>query len=285
MLSEETLQLTNSDFLKNQAKYYNDLLESQELSDITLACDGYQVGAHKTILSASSEFFREVIRKSKHVNPYIYLKGVSKESLKSLLTFIYVGEATANNEDLENLVDAGNELKIVGIMKESTIVDVREDPIGTKKVKETEKLQDTEPDFQIADIVKIEMEDVDNENVVTEVDDMNEHLEREIAKRMTFKIDDNGTKQYVCTICFKEMRLKPKMKLHIEIHLEGFSHKCKFCRVVKKTRRALHCHLRQYHGSETEENYQENVGFDGEILVVLKEVILGGFDPRVDLNP
>ena len=80
MLSEETLQLTNSDFLKNQAKYYNDLLESQELSDITLACDGYQVGAHKTILSASSEFFREVIRKSKHVNPYIYLKGVKKKA-------------------------------------------------------------------------------------------------------------------------------------------------------------------------------------------------------------
>ena len=270
MLSDETLQLTNSDFLKNQTKYYSDLLVSQELSDITLACDGYEVGAHKTILSASSQFFREVIRKSKHVNPYIYLKGVSKESLDSLLKFIYVGEATARNEDLENLVDAGNELKIIGIMKEPEIArnKVLETEVMKKTINGDSSCEETEPDIQIADFLKIEtggIQGIGDENMVTEADDINEDLEKEIAKRMTSKTDEHGIKQHVCTICFKEMRLKQKMKLHIEIHLEGFSHKCKFCRVIKKTRRALHCHLRQYHGSGTEGNDQENIGFDEEV--------------------
>merc|ERR1740123_2972133 len=111
------LQLTNSGYLENQTRYYNELLESQEMSDVTLACDGYEVGAHKTIISGSSRFFKEVIRKSKHVNPYIYIKGVSKETLETVLKFIYVGEATARTDNLEKLVDAGNELKVFGLME------------------------------------------------------------------------------------------------------------------------------------------------------------------------
>ena len=93
MTLEGGLQLTNSGFYENQTRYYNELLESQEMSDVTLACDGYEVGAHKTIISASSQFFREVIRKSKHANPYIYIKGVSKETLETMIKFIYFGEA------------------------------------------------------------------------------------------------------------------------------------------------------------------------------------------------
>ena len=80
-----SLLLSNSGYLQNQAKFYSDLLESQELTDVTLACDGYQVGAHRTVISASSLFFRDVIKNSKHQNPFIYLKGVSKETLESML--------------------------------------------------------------------------------------------------------------------------------------------------------------------------------------------------------
>ena len=102
------LLLTNSGYFENQTRYYNELLESQEMSDVTLACDGYEVGVHKTIISGSSEFFKEVIRKSKHPNPYIYVKGISKETLETVLKFIYVGEATARTENLKKIVEAGN---------------------------------------------------------------------------------------------------------------------------------------------------------------------------------
>ena len=117
---DRALQLTNSGFLENQTRYYNELLESQEMCDVTLACDGYEVGAHKTIVSASSLFFREVIRKSKHPNPYIYLKGVSKETLEAILKFIYNGQVTARSANLENLVNVGNELQIEGLMEEKS---------------------------------------------------------------------------------------------------------------------------------------------------------------------
>ena len=117
MISDKTFLLNNSDFLKTQAGYYNELLASQEMSDVTLACDDYEIGAHKTILSASSLFFREVIRKSKHASPYIYLKGINKEILDSLLKFMYVGEATTSSENIDKLIDVGNELQIIGIIE------------------------------------------------------------------------------------------------------------------------------------------------------------------------
>ena len=151
------LQLTNSGYLENQTRFYNELLESQEMSDVTLGCDGYEIGAHKTIISASSLFFREVIRKSKHPNPYIYLKGVSKEVLEVLLKFIYNGEVTARSAILQNLVDVGNELQIEGLMeleeKSKTNEKTRK---KEKDVIESQPKEKDNSDFNIADFVKIE---------------------------------------------------------------------------------------------------------------------------------
>ena len=117
-MAGESLLMSNSEYIQNQTKFYSDLLESQELTDVTLACDGYQVGAHRTVISASSLFFRDVIKNSKHQNPFIYLKGVSKETLESMLHFIYAGEATVQSENLEQLVEVGKDLEVIGLMQE-----------------------------------------------------------------------------------------------------------------------------------------------------------------------
>ena len=254
------MQLTNSGFYENQSRYYNELLESQEMSDVTLACDGYEVGVHKTIISASSQFFREVIRKSKHVNPYIYIKGVSKETVETLIKFIYLGEATARTDNLENLVDAGNELKIFGIM---------EDPLATqnsgsnkkekKKKSSVDKKNDTVhseqndtdlSDNSAADFVKIEQYELEEED---ESKDESARLLKEIKKRITVHTDDSGNEIHMCNVCNREFSNLRYTKLHIETHLEGFSHKCKFCDVVKRTKKSLWYHQSRYHKSGNNE--------------------------------
>ena len=257
------MQITNSGFYENQTRYYNELLESQEMSDITLACDGYEVGAHKTIISASSQFFREVIRKSKHVNPYIYLKGVSKETLETMIKFIYVGEATARTDNLENLVEAGNELKIFGIM---------EDPLATlncgsnkkeKKMKSVDKKynavhskqNDTDlSDNSAADFVKMEQYELELEEEDESKDESARWL-KEIKKRITVHTDDSGNEIHMCNVCNREFSNLRYTKLHIETHLEGFSHKCKFCDVVKRTKKSLWYHKSKYHKSVNNETY------------------------------
>ena len=248
--------MTNSGFLENQTRFYNELLESQEMSDVTLACDGYEVGVHKTIISASSEFFREIIRKSKHANPYIYLKGVSKETLETLIKFIYVGEATARTDNLENLVDAGNELKVLGIMEEP----LNSQNGGSKKKEKKKKssvdknIQSVQPEqkdtdlstINVADFVKIEsceLEEVDEYKDESESD----RLSTEINKRVSIHEDDSGNTIHKCKDCEKEFSNLRYLKLHIETHLDGFNHKCKYCNVVKSTKKNLWYHQNRYH--------------------------------------
>ena len=264
-MMSEALQLSNSEFHENQTKYFQELLESQELSDVTLACDDYEIGVHKTVISSSSLFFREVIRKSKHANPYIYLKGISKETLQELLEFIYIGETTINSENVENLVEVGKELQIVGIM---------EKPSKTKKGKPPRKKNFNVADYvkiepnkevKVANIKNLESSEVNQDNDEMEdlmgrmtekisfnfVDETNslEKLEQEIEKNMTQKHDGMGFKYYVCNVCQNEKKVKAKMKLHVETHLDGFSHKCTLCPAVKKTRRTIQLHMLQQHSN------------------------------------
>ena len=304
------LQLTNSGYLENQTRYYNELLESQEMSDVTLACDGYEVGAHKTIISGSSQFFKEVIRKSKHVNPYIYIKGVSKETLETVLKFIYAGEATARTDNLEKLVDAGNELKVFGLMKEppkklisvshkkqmESYVDINTDSVGSGQ------LETNVNDKNVTDFVKIEhceLEEADglveeppkaskrvskkkhmessvdintdgigsgpHETSVNESKDESDsaRLRKEINDRITTNVDDLGNKSFKCNVCQREFATIGYARPHIETHLEGFSHKCKFCDVVKRTRKMIHYHQNRYHitmnnGSNVTEKHNED---------------------------
>ena len=124
-MSAGSLLLSNSEFVQTQADFYSDLLKNQELTDVTLACDGYQIGVHKTVISASSLFFRDVIKNSKHQKLFIFLKGVSKETLDTILQFVYIGEATVQSENLERLVEVGNELKVIGLMEEDLSNDLK----------------------------------------------------------------------------------------------------------------------------------------------------------------
>ena len=287
MSSLGSLLLSNSEYIQNQSKFYSDLLENQELTDVTLACDGYQVGVHRTVLSASSFFFREVIKNSKHQNPFIYLKSVSQENLYSLLHFIYAGEATVQTDNLETLVEIGNELKVIGLMEDSQEVNKKENLDGNKcrkKTKSRKNEKDSEQEIDPTDVVNCVYSEPENEtklmdsngsllkksteyknlknnedmdgcvkveesqcsesaNNVTNTGD----LATEINKRLVKKKDEEGRAVFVCTVCNKEMRKISKMKLHIEIHLEGFSHRCKYCDVIKKNRNTLMAHEWQYH--------------------------------------
>ena len=283
MSSEDTLHLSNSNLIQTHTKFYNELLESQEMSDVTLACDGYEIGAHKTIISASSEFFKEVIKKSKHANPYIYIKGVSKETLETILKFIYVGEATARTDNLERLVEAGNELKVFGLMEEapkkemsvsnkkplasSVSVDISNESVGS------EQNEASGSDINVTDFVKIEhfeLEEADeskdesrneeskNQTMKEESKDESMYEESkgesdsarlmtEINKRITTNVDDLGNESFKCNVCEREFATIGYIRPHIELHLEGFSYKCNFCDVVKSTRKRLNNHQRKVH--------------------------------------
>ena len=59
-------------------------------TDVTLACDdGKLVEAHKVILAASSPLFQNLLKRSKHSHPLIYMREMKLEDLLSILDFMF----------------------------------------------------------------------------------------------------------------------------------------------------------------------------------------------------
>ena len=237
-----------------QNKFYNDLLEGQKLTDVTLACDGFQIGVHRTIIAASSLFFREVIMNSSNSNPFIYLRGVSQENLQALVKFIYIGETAIKTENVEDLLAIGNELKVLGLM--GMEVDTKQESNDEKIIvnPDTKKLvEDISDQIMNTTTTKVKHEqgkvillgqlpvahDQDSDTDTNLLD-----LSVEIDKRLSSRIDERGHMFHICTQCGKENTRKHALKLHIETHLMGFGfqHKCPFCEVSKSTKNALKHH-------------------------------------------
>ena len=180
-----------------------------------------------------------------------------------MLQFIYAGEATVPSESLERLVEAGNELKVIGLMEEDVNHETAKIIQGGQKLSKEKKLNATNQLKQSKE--KLEDDNMGKqeasysskfENLTTErvkVEDDTEKLTNEINKRLLTRKDENDRVVHRCTVCDKEGSKKDKMRNHIETHLEGFNHKCKYCDVVKKTTPALKFHEWQYHtrGNDT----------------------------------
>ena len=94
--------------------------KSSEFSDVTLVCsDGVQVEGHKMILSSGSDFFRTLLRGQTHhpthTHPLIYLRGVQSRSFLAIVDYIYRGEATVPQVDLEEFLSNAEEFGLHGL--------------------------------------------------------------------------------------------------------------------------------------------------------------------------
>ena len=72
---------------------------------MTLASeDANRVEAHKVILSISSPFFQNLLKRNKHPHPLIYMRGVRPEDLLALVDFLYFGKANVCQDYLESFL-------------------------------------------------------------------------------------------------------------------------------------------------------------------------------------
>ena len=69
MVGPEKLDLKWFDFQANAGSTFKNLRGSREFSDVTLVSgDGHQVDAHKVVLASSSNFFHDILEKTKHAS-------------------------------------------------------------------------------------------------------------------------------------------------------------------------------------------------------------------------
>ena len=84
--------LENNKFENNTKVTWQKLQSDKYFCDVTLACDGKQIHAHKIILSSSSPILKNILKQIPNPNPTIFLEGVRYKDLQNLLRYIYQGE-------------------------------------------------------------------------------------------------------------------------------------------------------------------------------------------------
>ena len=102
-----SFELKWSDFQENLASSFKELREEGDFFDVTLVCGDDQLEAHKFILSASSVFFKSIIKRNPHAHPLIYLKGVKIEDMRALIDFIYLGQTKVSQDDVQAFLALG----------------------------------------------------------------------------------------------------------------------------------------------------------------------------------
>jgi len=104
MMSEKFCLRWN-DFESNISSAFREIRDERDFFDVTLACDDDQiVSAHKVIISACSPLFRSMLKRSKHEHPLVYMRGVRYSDLISVLDFMYHGQVSVAQEELNSFL-------------------------------------------------------------------------------------------------------------------------------------------------------------------------------------
>lgn len=94
---------------------FENLLTTEALVDVTLACDGLSLKAHKMVLSACSPFFQSLFLENPCKHPIVIMKDMRYCDLKAIIDFMYRGEVNVSHDQLSALLKTAETLKVKGL--------------------------------------------------------------------------------------------------------------------------------------------------------------------------
>ena len=232
-----------NDFHSNVSNSFGLFRNEDYLHDVTLVSDdNKQVSAHKLVLSASSDYFKNIFKQNSKPNahPLLCLDGISADDLQNIMDYIYNGEVNIFQENLDRFLSVAQRLKLEGLIgKGDSQEDVYKDDTNSakeeyeanegyyeQKISYNEQPKSRPPassaDKVIVPVANVDMNEIDNT--------INQHLEKLAAG------------EFRCKLCGKGAKGSINMKRHIETHLEGLSYPCQVCGKIFRSRNSLNTH-------------------------------------------
>ena len=227
-----------NDFRSVVSQSFSVLRQEADFYDVTLVSDDHtQISAHKLVLSASSDFFKSILRKNPHSHPLLYLSGVDSTSLGFVLDYIYQGEVQIYQNELDNFLEVAQKLKIEGLLSTEES-ETKHDPQS-----EDQKVESfhAESDYTERKVARTDHARSGYGEKVVSLTDMTE-LDEKIQQLME-KIDGI----FHCKACNYSSRNRTHVKEHVERHIEGLSYPCQFCDKTFRSRNSLRVHYHSYH--------------------------------------
>ena len=254
----EKLYLQWNDFRENVNFTFASLRNDKDFTDMTLACDdGQLMEAHKVILASSTPLFQNILQKSKHPHPLIYLRGFQSKDFVSILDFLYSGVANVYQEDLDSFLVIAEQIQLKGLTGQTTtdLVEVQENPIhkSNDEVKKSTphqmnlKPKATIPNTSTALMVPSEIS-ADLQALDEKVKSMMEKSPNMIhCGKQTIGGAPMRATLRICKVCGKE-GLSTSIRDHIEHnHLEGICIPCGLCDKTFSSRHTLSKHKSSFH--------------------------------------
>ena len=262
MATSEKFCLKWNDFQKNVGNAFGLLRQDEDFTDVTLVSeDGKQIEAHKVILAASSPFFQTFLKKNKHPNPMIYMRGIKSDDLIAIVDFLYYGETNIHQENLDSFLNIAEELSLRGLTGGTEDNDAKPtsnipQPKAINKTPGTlkrQKLEDINFKGNIIpgnytpeeDKAEVKTVAVSNFSVSGELQEMDEQIKTMMVLGPNMTLDGKRPAT-VCQVCGKE-GYRTQIRDHIEAnHVDGLVVPCNLCEKTFRYRNALRVHQYNY---------------------------------------
>nr|BCX71445.1 broad protein isoform ZFe [Pseudothemis zonata] len=98
---------------------FENLRDDEDFVDVTLACEGKSLKAHRVVLSACSPYFRELLKSTPCKHPVIVLQDVAFADLHALVEFIYHGEVNVHQRSLTSFLKTAEVLRVSGLTQQA----------------------------------------------------------------------------------------------------------------------------------------------------------------------
>ena len=225
------------DFQSNVTQAFRKLRNEEHFFDVTVVSDDKtQVSAHKVVLSASSDYFKKILKQNNHKHLFLCLEGISSAEINNILDYMYNGEIQIIQENLDRFLKVAQRFQLEGISHPQGeehgqsiceyIYDISE------TANENENQDDTMIDFS------------DNPlQVLNDDDAVNEEIDRRLEKLIQ-KVNEGCLK---CKGCGKKFKYRGPAIRHAEIHAKGLSFPCEICGRAYGSRNSRKTHITQEH--------------------------------------
>lgn len=91
---------------------FKSFFATEKLVDVTLACEGKFIKAHKVILSACSPYFQAIFNENNAKHPIVIIPDMKYTQVKAVIDFMYNGEVNVNENYLAPLIRTAEALKV-----------------------------------------------------------------------------------------------------------------------------------------------------------------------------
>jgi len=129
-MSEEKFCLKWNDFESSLSRSFKELRGEADLIDVWLCSEAGEreeavpVAAHRLVLSACSGVLRRLLRR-KGPGPslapgVVYLRGVASQDLQNIVSFMYDGEVSIAQDQLNSFLAAAEDLQVKGLTQDKS---------------------------------------------------------------------------------------------------------------------------------------------------------------------